>query len=150
MTDSLEKGNQRRQPWPREAGVDHFPGNRGVMHAPTGATPGGQSPMFVDAKGHLPDLHLLEHARSGAGVLQGSTAVGAVIQCVGMSVVDLFRSERRTVVRFMAHLSATLSFTAVRRLVLGLLDDITGGRLGRSSGVLAGDRQVRSQSGDLR
>jgi hypothetical protein len=106
--------------------------------------------MFVDAKGHLHDLDLLKHARSSAGVLQGSAAVGAVIECVGMGVVDLFRRERRTVVRFMAHLRATLSFAAVRRLVLGLLDDITGGRLGRSRGVLAGDRQVRSQLGDLR
>src|SRR5437867_739808 len=92
---------------PREASMWKT-GKRGVMHAPTVATPVGQTPMFVDAKGHLNDLDLLEHARSRVDVFQGPAAVGAVIERVGMGVVDLFRSERRAVVRLMAHLASTL------------------------------------------
>ena len=67
-----------------------------------------------------------------------------------MGRIDLFRSERRAVVCLMAHLTATLALAAVLRLVLGLLDDITGGRLGRGRGILGGDRQLGAQAGDLR
>ena len=132
MTDPLEKGDQRRQARPHQAALDHFGGNRGVMHALTVRTPVGQSSMRVDAQGHLCDLDLLEHAGSRVGLFQGPAAVGALIECVIMGRIDLFRSKRRAVVGLMAHLTATLSLAAVLRLVLGLLDDISGGRLGRA------------------
>ena len=68
MTDTLEKGHQRRQPRPRQAGLNDGRRHRGVMHAPTMATPVGQPPMFLDAQGHLDDLDLLEHAGSRVGL----------------------------------------------------------------------------------
>ena len=101
MTDTLEKGHERRQPRPRQAGPNDVRRNRGVMHAPTIARPVGQPPMFFDAKGHFDDLDLLEHAGSRVGLFQGPTAVGALIECVLMGRIDLFRSERRALVCFM-------------------------------------------------
>src|SRR6266446_4932326 len=120
MTDTLEKGHERRQPRPRQAGLNDLRRHRGVMHAPTMATPVGQPAMFLDPKGHLDNLDLLEHAGSRVGIFQGPAAVGALIECVIMGRIDLFRSKRRAVVGLMAHLTATLSLAAVLRLVLGL------------------------------
>jgi hypothetical protein len=57
--------------------------------------------MFVDAQGHFGDLDLLDDAWRRVGVLQGPAAVGAILERVVMGIVDLFRSERRAVVRRM-------------------------------------------------
>lgn len=128
VTDSLEKSDQCRHAWPHQAGLDHFPGERGVVHEATAGTPIRQTAMLLDAQRHGGDLHLLDDARRGVGFLQGTTAVRATVQGVGVGGVDLFRRKLRPALRLMTRLTAAAAFPAVLPPVLGLLDNITGGR----------------------
>src|ERR1700686_5023841 len=64
---------------------------------------------------------------------------------VELGIIDLVISKGYPFVARMVRLGAAFSLAALLRLILGLLDDITGRRLGRIGGVLFGGGEFSTE-----
>jgi hypothetical protein len=104
--------------------------------------------LFDDQGPFLP-VHLLHDFGAVAVATQGAATAGAGIERVFLEVADLFGREWLTLVLGVAGLAAEGARGAVgQRRRLGL-DDVGGGGLGRSGGVLASGRELLAQGGHL-
>jgi hypothetical protein len=102
------------------------------MQALAFPAPVGLAAMLLDAYRFLDDLDLLNQERCGWGLAKRATAVGALVERVGMNRRDFFGRKERTFVTRMPRLAPApplLGFATPT--AFGRLDNITGGRFGR-------------------
>jgi len=85
--------------------------------------------VLGDHEGRLRKFHLLERARRALQRSQTSAAVGAAVRAVVEGLVDLVRSEGRSLVAGVPRLAADVTLAAVLGRRLGRLDDVAEGGL---------------------
>ena len=103
--------------------------------------------MLFDDQRRFLDVHLLHDFGEVRVATEGAAAAGAGVKRVFLEVADLFGRERLTLVLGVAGLAADGAWGAIgQRRRLGF-DDVGGGGLGRSRGVLARRRELLAQAG---
>ena len=136
VADALEPAHQGRQPRTDQASLFDLRRQRGVVYLSAMRAPGGVSAVLGDHEGRLRKFHLLERARRALQRSQTSAAVGAAVRTVVEGLVDLVRSEGRSLVTRVSRLAAEVTLAAVLGRRLGWLDDVAGRGLGTVGGVL--------------
>ena len=94
----FEKGDQRRQSRPDQAGATNGRGNFGVVCLLAMHTKAGLAPMFADTSRRSDDFHLLYDARRETERRGWTATVRAHAPRVINPLVDLFGCKRRPLV----------------------------------------------------
>ena len=145
MEPALEVSGQAGQARSEQARPHQGLGQGGRVITPAVITPNAVSGVFDDRKGVLHQLDLLEGPLVFL-VLRRANPVGgidrAALQTVGDATVDLIRSKGWPLVLGMPLLAADPSLALFPAPLFLGFDNVTGGRLGRISRMLAGSRQL--------
>ncbi len=149
MADAFHEPHQRGQPRSEQSGLRHVLGQRAIVELLTTLAPVGEALMLGHANRHRVDFHLLEHFGFAVGKNDNVPTIGAIVQRVGLEMVDRLGRKQRSGVLFMAGLPAAFALLAVLGGRFGRRDDVAGRRLGRVRGVLLGRGKLLLELVDL-
>ena len=136
---------------PREPGTDQTGTTRGLVERRVMDLLALAAPARMRANANDRDhftrqrqLDLLNDLGRQFAGHDGSVAVRA-FHAVKLGVINLVIRKHGPLMTRMAWLGTTFAFLAVLGLVLGLLDDVAGRRLGRVGGILFGGGEFRAE-----
>jgi len=145
VTGPFQIGDQRREPRPDQTRADHLARQPSDVRREAPPAPAYQGTMFRDLDRRADDLDLLKDAGNFVGRRQRAAAVGADVQRMFASLIDLVIGKGlplvpgmpRLAARLAPFLSPALGFPLARRL-----HDVARRTFRRVGGILSGPGQL--------